>query len=304
MAMKFALRDDDLNYFFDAKVIENNYRDIWDICPISMSVVPFIKGYWPKIVIEAEERGPGQMADSLIKDLRKDNHIFPIDENIELVEYVKEKVKTNKIYLTIHAIHHRNEDKVMPQFTNNYGFGAEFYTTRDLTLPLSESIKYLENVFEQKIEVFTPPQNKFNMKGLMAVINNNLMVCGDFPSIKDINTIRLFGLMEFVNYFSYKLFYRSSQFPYPILNKQFKMVGHHRLQLGTNIEGLYAALDHAHKSNGVFVISTHSYGFGFKMKNSELTMKDELMRLIDYAKNKGNIEFVNLKQIFEKSCYR
>jgi hypothetical protein len=47
--MKFAIRDDDLNYFFNPEVIENNYRDIWDICSISMSVVPFIKGnrpYW------------------------------------------------------------------------------------------------------------------------------------------------------------------------------------------------------------------------------------------------------------------
>jgi hypothetical protein len=38
----------------------------------------------------------------------------------ELVSYIKNKIDENKVYLTIHAIHHRNEDKKLPEFENNF----------------------------------------------------------------------------------------------------------------------------------------------------------------------------------------
>ena len=143
--MKFALRDDALNFFYSPEDIQKNYKDIWDICPVSMSVVPFIKGDWPNLVKENEIRGPGIMEPDLIESIINDNEIHPLDANNELVDFVKEKIIEKKIYLTIHGIHHRNEDPEIPQLTTNFGIGAEFYTCRDLTEPLHEAILYIEN---------------------------------------------------------------------------------------------------------------------------------------------------------------
>jgi predicted deacetylase len=297
--MKFAIRDDDLNYFFKPVIFEKTYKQIWNICPVSMSAVPFIKGNWPKNVKEAEEKGPGFVNGDYTLMRKADCEIFPIHENSELVDYVKIKINQGKIYLTIHAIHHRNEDPIIPQFNNNYGFGAEFYTTRDLTNRLMDAIKYLEDTFEQTIKVFTPPQNMYNTLGLKAVTNNNLAICGDLPSIRQLKNLRLIGFKNFIKYFQYKLNYRRFSYPYPIINNQIKIVGHQRLQPGTDIQKLYEAFEHAYKLDGVFVVSTHSYAFEYKMKTVNDIMGNVLIRLVEYAANKKNINFVTLDKVFE-----
>ena len=44
MAMRrvvFSIRDDDTCYFTTPRELESCYGRIWDICPVSLSVVPF-----------------------------------------------------------------------------------------------------------------------------------------------------------------------------------------------------------------------------------------------------------------------
>jgi len=296
--MKFALRDDDLNYFFNPEVIEKNYSNIWNICPVSMSVVPFIKGNWPVNVKEAEDRGPGKLDASVLKKLVEDDEVYPIGRNQELIQFIKEKIKEKKIYLTIHGIYHRNEDPVIPQFANNFGFGAEFYTTRNLTNQLKEAKEYVEKTFDQSVDVFTPPQNLYNIKGLTAIMNNKLAICSDLPSIKSLSTLKLIGIENYMRFFLFKLYNRDLQFPFPIIYDKFKIIGHHRLQPGTDMKKLYADFESVRNKNGIFVLSTHSYGFDFKMKNTDLRMGDALKELINYAKNISGIEFVKLVDCF------
>jgi hypothetical protein len=297
--MKFSLRDDDLNYFYNPEDIENNYKDIWDICPVSMSVIPFVKGDWPSITLELENRGSGFIDDELIKKIKDDNTIYPIGDNLQLVDFVNKKIFEKKIYLTLHGIHHRNEDPEVPQFNNNFGIGAEFYTSRDLTLPLKESINYLEKIFQQKIDVFTPPQNLLSPLGIESIFNNDLAICGDLPSLKRLSSVKLIGLYNYLKVVYNRLLNGMNQYPHPIINKKFKFVSHFRLQPGTNINQLYASFDEIYKQNGVFVLSTHSYAFGYNMKGSNKNMRNELINLIEYVKNKENVEFINLSQIFK-----
>ena len=108
--MKFAIRDDDLNYFYTPKFIEDNIKDIWDICPFSMSAVPYIKGNWLENTKMLEELGPKNVLDNVIRKIQLDNKIYDIANNVELINYIKQKIDEKKIYLTIHGIHHRNED--------------------------------------------------------------------------------------------------------------------------------------------------------------------------------------------------
>lgn len=296
--MKFALRDDDLNYFFHPKEIEHNYKEIWDICPISMSVVPFIKGNWKENVIKMENHGPGEMSPKLLEDIINDKKVYPIGNNKSLINFIKDKIEEKKIYLTLHGIYHRNEDPIIPKFDNNFGIGAEFYTTRDLTNKVKKAINYLEDLFQQKIEVFTPPQNSLSNKGLDALVNNNLFVCTDLPDLRRLETIFTLGIINYLKYGIHKVNNRGFVYPHTIINGRLKIVDHQRLQPGTDIMKIYEGFERAHKNDGVFVLSTHSHGFSYKMNNSDKRMGQVLKEFVHYVSNKRNVEFVSLNQLF------
>lgn len=297
--MKFAIRDDDLNYFFNSEQIERNYKDIWDICPVSMSVVPFIKGDWLNWIERFEKIGPGIMTESLINEFYSDNEVSAIGDNPELISFLKKEIDRGRIYLTIHAIHHRNEDDIIPQFKNNYGIGAEFYTNRNLTSKLQESILYLEDLLNQKIEVFTPPQNIMSDLGLDAVINNNLAIVGSYPPIRRMRTFNLLGVTEYLKYLSFRFWNRGKIYPLPLINNKLKIVNYYNLMPGSNLKELYRKLDDVYSFKGTFVLATHSYGFNYKMKNSNKTMGEVLKEIVSYAATKSNVQFVNMKEIFE-----
>jgi hypothetical protein len=39
--MRFAIRDDDTNYFTQPEQLARVYGAVWEVCPVSLSVVPF-----------------------------------------------------------------------------------------------------------------------------------------------------------------------------------------------------------------------------------------------------------------------
>ena len=66
------------------------------------------------------------------------------------------------------------------------------------------------------------------------------------------------------------------------------------------LQSIFDGIDYVHKKDGVFVLTTHSYAFDWEASNNPgLTVKEVIKQVIDYAGNKKNIQFVNLKQIFE-----
>jgi len=298
--MRFAIRDDDLNFFYSQEMIEENVKDIWNICPISMSVVPFIKGNWLKNTKLLEYLGPNNVSDNIVKDIQSDDEIFDISKNIKLVKYIKEKLSEGKVYLTIHAIHHRNEDKKLPEVGKNFPIGAEFYTDRDLTYSLKIAVKHLEAVFNQKIVVFTPPQNLYSKKGFKAIKNNNLNICGYPIQLKKdlLKYVSLYGFINLLKLIIHKKKYGTSPYPYLIKSNHIAVIDHKSLQPATNINKLYKNFDYVYSQGGDFVLSTHSYGFNYKMQGSDKTMGEVLKEFLLYVKSKDNIEFVTLDKIF------
>lgn len=296
--MKFALRDDDLNYFFESKDIENWYKNIWDICPVSMSVVPFIKGNWKINTAMLEKLGPNNMNDKIISEINKDTTIYKVGDNVDLVEYIKKKIEEDKIYLTLHGIEHRNSDSVLPVVFGNFAIGAEFYTDRDLTHQVKRAKTYLKNIFNREISIFTPPQNLLSYLGIKALINNKMAICGGLPSFRKFKTIRLIGGVNFFKYVFFRLKNKTNIYPFPMRKKDFNFITHFRLQPGTNLELLYKQFDEVHRYNGNFVLSTHSYAFDYKMKDTNETMQFELERFINYCKTKDSVNFVSLNKMF------
>ena len=70
--MKFALRDDDLNFFFNVSDIEKWYKNIWNICPVSMSAIPFVKGNWKINTNLLEKLGPNNIDDNVYLKIKSD----------------------------------------------------------------------------------------------------------------------------------------------------------------------------------------------------------------------------------------
>lgn len=303
MTIKFAIRDDDLNYFYTPDFIEKNLSYIMDICPVSMAAIPLVKGNWKRNTEILEAAGPYGVTNQMIEAIKKDNNAFNISSNTELIKYVKEKIQEGRISIAIHGIHHRNEDSILPHMSNNFGIGAEFETDRDLTIPLQHSIKILENSFDQKIRVFTPPQNSYSLDGALAVFNNKLGMCGYLPGVRNWKKfIYLFGVENYLNYLNHRMKCKKIGFyyPYPRLIRSGRGVisDHCALQPSTDAAVVMEKFKRVSDEGGNFVLSTHSYGFNHKMIKSNETMKCCLLRILDEVSKNNDVKFVKLDEIF------
>ena len=304
--MKIAVRDDDLNYFYTPDFIKENIKDIWDICPISMSVIPFLKGEWFKNTNLLEKLGPYNITNDIIEEQLKQNDIYKIGDNTKLVAYIKDLLKNKKVYLTMHGINHINTDSKPPNIYGNFGFRAEFFTEQDLTEKLKNAKQYLENIFEQPIKVFTPPQNLYNYKGLLAIKNNSLHLNAYLPNIKDFyNNIKFIGFSNYFKRINYKIKYYKQGLPFYtyFFYDNLKIIEHIALQPATNLERIYNAINLLYKNYGEkakLVISTHSYGFNLKMKTVNKTMGEVLLEILQYAQKLNNVKFVDMLNLFEE----
>jgi len=297
--VKIAIRDDDINYFFRPEEIENKCKFVWDICPLSMSVIPFMEGNWIENLNIFTKFGPGIIDMHILEKIKSDSSIYLIGNNSELVQYIKNKIDENKVSLTFHGITHRNHDKITPQFINNYGIGAEFFTNLNLTEKVTEAVSYIEEIFSVKIKVFTPPQNLFNNIGIQSILNNNLNLCMRVPSYKNITTILNLGIEAYSKYIIHKFSFRKFPYPKTLKYKNVKIIEHVPLQPGSDMNEIKAAIDFISNNSGNLVISTHSWGFNHKMSKYNKTMGEVLLELLEYAKQKHNVSFVNLNELFE-----
>jgi len=140
--INFAIRDDDTNYFTKPQDLINNYGSVWDICPISLSVVPF---------------HACTKSGAIPKKYWTGKDIFPIGDNKELVQFLKEMMENRKISIMLHGCFHKDNAD-----------GYEFDTGNDLSDKIKKGRDYLEKLFEVEIITFVPPHNTLSKKGLDA----------------------------------------------------------------------------------------------------------------------------------------
>ena len=256
--MLFAVRDDDVNFFTKPDQLEFAYSGVWDKIPPTFSLISHVKGDWNRWAEEIYRLRHDADWDAW----RKDNVIHPIDGNSSLIKFLNDGLSSRKLDVCFHAIHHRNEDKVPPkQVQNNYVQGAEFYTSRDLSQPLADSIRYLHQHLKKKISVFTPPQNLMSQKGYDAVVNQNLSIIGSgIPFWRKEWSVP--GLMNMVRVLEFKFKHRHKDYPYTLYFKDHAEVVHHYpLHPTTKVEDLIEKFEMARQLNGNFVLSTHYYEF-------------------------------------------
>ena len=292
--MRFALRDDDTNYFTTPEALSECYDGIWNYLPPSLCIISKVKGNWPKWLGHIYEHR--QYSDW--EAWEKDDKIYPIEENQSLILFLKEKLAKGEIDICFHAKHHRNEDAVLPQeIPGNYIQGAEYYTKRDLTSDIRNEIKHLNDLFNYRITVFTPPQNLLSHKGYKAVLKAGLNICGGgiafYRKQKDFS-----GLMNIARQLSFKLKHREDDYPF-VLNfrDHTEIPYHYSLQPNTLLDELIDAFDAVKKYNGDFVLSTHYAEFNYPMQyNHRLTMKNILEAFLDHI-SKYRIEYMTLSKL-------
>jgi len=90
----FAIRDDDTCYYTQPEELEFLYKEIWDIAPVSLSVVPFG-------VALHKDKSPFNVGYKL------NDSPQPLEKNEELVNFLKEQVKGERIEIMLHGYSHK-----------------------------------------------------------------------------------------------------------------------------------------------------------------------------------------------------
>ena len=229
--MKVILRDDDTCYFTKPQELERAFGKVWNFAPVSLAVVPFV-GKGLKSVVPKEYWGS--------------NKLFPIGENKELVNFLKNLLREKKICIMLHGYSHQDYPK-----------GPEFVAGENLYQKVKEGKEYLENLFETKITTFVPPHNALSEKGWKAVVENGLNISGihNFPH---------FARLKFPYYwpiFLKKCLFKpftGYTYPYPIDFGEHKEIPYFSLSDNPSfLSKIKQALNAVYKKNGVFCLATH-----------------------------------------------
>lgn len=294
--MRFAIRDDDTNYYTQPEDLTRCYEDIWDEFPPTLSLISKVKGNWLYWVHQIYKDKQQTDWDAWTKD----NIIYPIEDNKTLVAFMKEKLAKGKLDISFHAKHHRNEDPQLPKgMSNNYVRGAEYFTTRDLFNDIKQEVAHLETVFGHDISVFTPPQNLLSEKGYHAVINAGLNICGGgIPFYKKEKDLK--GITNIARQLIFKTLHRESDYPSVLrFSKHNEVAYHYPLQPTTRLDSLIYDFEMVRKYNGDFVLSTHYVEFDYPMVYDEtITMKKILLDFLDYI-SKYKVEKMSLSDMLK-----
>lgn len=270
--MKVALRDDDTSYFTEAGRLEAVYHDVWNRIPVGLAVVPHAAGFVDKAI-------PEKYWDA--------GRAFPLEENQALVESLRALVKDGRVSISQHGFTHED-----------YPDGHEFQAAPDLESRLARGQAYLERVLDTRIRVFVPPHNALSKRGLRAIDASGLNLLGSFLSFRP--SMRPWDLRTPLNWWRIK-HYRDSTgrsksdrlvYPHVLRYRKHAEFGCYGLIPGTTFDELKKGFDEARAAGGHFCVATHYW-------EVDETLKQVLLRLLDYAAAFSDVRFVAVEQLFE-----
>lgn len=278
--MRFAIRDDDTNYFTQPAQLNACYDGIWETVAPTLCLISKVKGNWEYWVHEIYK----SKQNTDWKAWKNDDIAHAIEENPTLIQFLKQQYKEGKIDIAFHAKYHRNEDETLPkEQAVNYIRGAEFYTNRHLSNYIKEEVQHLNNLLGCHISVFTPPQNLLSLQGYKSVIEADLNICGGGISFtqkqKDFR-----GILNIAKQGLFKVVNRGYDYPRTVrYSTHTELPYHYPLQPNTKLETLIKQFDMVRKFDGDFVLSTHYVEFFYPMEHDKsMTMKDVLLAFLDY----------------------
>lgn len=275
MTFTFSIRDDDTCYFTTPQELQANYGEVWDICPVSLSVVPFHACTKSGAVPRKFWRG---------------DEIFPVGDNAELVKFLREKIAEGKVYLAMHGYSHKDEAD-----------GFEFETGQNLGRKVSEGKRYLEQIFGVPIRIFVPPHNTLSRAGYQAVVSNALSICG--PTGLRHRPLG-WGALRFAVWRRWWRWCCGGEYPYPYRYSTHAEISYRCLTPAVTPESLWAGLAHYRKWQGWFCLATHYWEFGAKLTdNGGMTVGHVFKNLWEEVSRFKDVSFRPVGEINDSSIY-
>ena len=259
--MGIIIRDNDVNYFTEPEILEELYNEVWQRnLTVYFGVIPFQKG---------EKSG------HVPEKYWKSEKIFSVDKNKELVDFMKRRIKEEKVKVILHGYHHNNRNE-KPEFV-----GGE-----NLIEKVRKGKEYLENLFSCKVEFFVPPHNEISKEGVRTAIKNNM-------GLFNIPDIFAQALSSIPGYIKHRIFGQKYKLPYPYPLKFVKsfQIGCVSVYKNRNSKKIEKILNFYEK----FRNSTVCFAFHWW----ELNKFSQLREILDIILIKEKVKFISCFNLLE-----
>ncbi|MGA2677439.1 MAG: DUF2334 domain-containing protein [Methanobacterium sp.] len=297
--MAFSIRDDDLSFFTDSKMLERIYNKAWENgFKVSFSTIP-------------NHKGTNNL--NVPPNFRNSHNYYPIYKNTQLVEFLKQKIVEDKIDIMQHGYCHmknvnlpelkfdlksstiitkNNEKFDLNKYSEFYGANADYIRTN-----IKEGKTILEKTFEIPIKVFVAPQEYLNKNMWQELLNNNLSYCGSF-GIRSLKNVPI-NQINFINMF--KVVYKNLINNFEEINDNKMFLTNlltipseysHSWNISSNSEKEHFnyfkdSIHNKLKSRGFLILLTHYYEYYYDW-NEKITQKNlykYFIKSLNYVNN-------------------
>lgn len=276
MGIRFAIRDDDVCFHTSVPMLRALYEDVSRTCPVSFSCIPYVGGF------DVDNYPPSKWQQL---DLQwrawQTKEIFPLGENRELVNLLRQWCREGRATIMLHGIHH-----------DLY----EFMQRKDFVEDIREARRYLEDLFGSPVTVASPPNNSLGPSAAVALARNGINVLTSFghrpserpPSLRNyLNFSRLLALYA-VSGTKYRL-------ARPLDFGTHKEQGCYDLGPSTTFAALANGFERTMRQGGNFVVATHYYHLA-----ALPALQQMLLDIVARARAQpaGAVEFVTAERVF------
>jgi predicted deacetylase len=298
--MKFAIRDDDTSFWTKPEELEAVYNEIWKKgLIVSLSLIPF--------AVRSYNCGD---QDKFYQDEKQKL----IGENRELIEFLQEKIRENKISIMLHGFSHQYKvaknkrdkpvlaTKESLNVLRKYKKGPElcwygeynWKGYKQLKKETQKGKEYLEELLHTEIIVFVPPSNDISKEGVKAVSECGLNISGIMRLNKFNRPVNLYSIK---NWFV-KLWWRvisNRVFPYVMKYGIHKELHAYGLVPGVSFEELRNGFEACRKLNAPFHIATHHWEV---RENNEL--RQTLYDIVQLSCISSGVEYGTVDNLFRE----
>lgn len=274
--MIIAIRDDDTCFFTKPEQLSSVYNDYWHICPITLSVIPFIDGsvvsFPPAILIPEKHQHEAKR--------------YPVGENEELIHFLRDLIKKGYIGISLHGYSHKKIDGK-----------PEFVASNNLKGKVKKGKAYLEELLNYKIKVFTSPNNNISAAGIRAVIEARMNILSAYGFHPWERPLTYKSLINFGKLFFHYLKHKRNH-PYPYIldfktHKEFACVGLGRRSTLNQVKNSF----HFLRSRGAnMCIATHYTTLYFIPETRKIFHDFVNYVLSNYSKE---VQFATADKLFE-----
>lgn len=263
--MKIAIRDDDVCFYTNQEEFEKAYGNLG--VPISVSVIPNAYPY------HGDTQPYGQ---NLPKECR------PIEQNHNLVSYLKNSIGDSKCEILLHGYDHMyvvKNGKMIPEMI----WKEESRLEREIP----SGKKQLELIFNVEIKTFVAPSNEINAKGIRVIEKLGMNFSGCFHGFT-----RKFDSYFITNFF--KRYFSRLKYGVPLGGT---MVFKHHKELNTvgisDLDRMKQIFFACKKNNWNLVIVSHYW----QLRDNDETKKT-LYDFVSFLRQQNDVEFSFVSECF------